>query len=95
MEEIFLESAKKNMTTFNLDLFKKTHPKLYFTIIDSMVSINNKNRESLKSKILSSIPTPEMLKIESEKLDSLSEKKFFVKGADFVLENILNSFKNG
>lgn len=39
-DQVLVKNAEKYMVEFNLDEFKKTHPKLYKTIIESMKAVD-------------------------------------------------------
>lgn len=40
-DEILVFFAKKHMVQFDIDSFKKSHPKLYITIVESMKCVKN------------------------------------------------------
>lgn len=100
MEKIFLEAAQRNMIKFNVSSFKKTHPKLYATILDAMLVVSQENEKAISSKFMHSLPSPDDLKVIAEGIfknnDSATRyaKASYIKGSIFVLKTIENNLKD-
>tara|TARA_R110002049_G_scaffold224712_4_gene396502 strand:+ start:5537 stop:5842 length:306 start_codon:yes stop_codon:yes gene_type:complete len=101
MEKIFLEAAQRNMLKFNVDSFKKTHPKLYATILDSMLVVSQENEKAISAKFMNSLPSPDDLKVIADGIFKNSDsatryaKASYIKGSTFVLQTIESNLKNG
>lgn len=100
MEKIFLEAAKRNMIKFNVESFKKSHPKLYATILEAMVEVSKQNEKAISAKFMNSLPSPDELKVEANEIfknnDSATRyaKASYIKGSTFVLQTIESNLKD-
>lgn len=99
-EQIFNNAAQRNMFNWNLSEFKKTHPRLYKSIIESLGEIQNVNKNLLIDKIRADSGKVDEYKETAESIyksnDAASKyaKTAFIRGVDCAFTKISNSLKS-